>query len=59
MSYHNNRNDSNGLKIQHKTSNFDAWKYESIYKYSPLFSYKKLFKTFFRIFSTNNKKLNS
>lgn len=55
MSYHNNRNDSNGLKIQRKTSNFDDWKYESIYKYSPLFSYKKLFKTFFRIFSTTTK----
>lgn len=54
MSYHNNQNGSNGLKIQRKTSNFDAWKYES-YKYSPLFSYKKLFKTFFRIFSTKTK----
>lgn len=55
MRYHNNRNRSNVLKIQRKTSNFDAWKYESIYKYSPLFSYKKLFETFFRIFSKKTK----
>ncbi len=28
-------------------SNNDAWKYESYYKYQPLFSYKKAFLIFF------------
>ncbi len=55
MSYQNNRNGSNVLKFQRKTSNYKAWKNEFIYKYSPLFSYKKLFKKFFRIFSTKTK----
>jgi hypothetical protein len=30
-----------------KFSNRDSWKYESIYKYRPLFSYKKDFKISF------------
>ena len=54
MNHHNNRDASNVLKFQRKTSNFEVLKYESIYKYAPLFSYKKLFKAFFRIFGTKN-----
>ncbi|PFV73096.1 hypothetical protein COL05_25680 [Bacillus sp. AFS059628] len=31
-------------------SNHDAWKYESYYKYQPLFSYRKLFHSLSQLF---------
>ncbi|WP_192797905.1 hypothetical protein [Bacillus luti] len=43
--------------IKHKTetnkfqfSNNDAWKYESYYKYQPLFSYRKVCNFLFQLF---------
>ncbi|MGN7193421.1 hypothetical protein ACTHS9_04590 [Bacillus mycoides] len=40
-SRYNNSNKPKALNKQPQFSNNDAWKYESFYKYQPLFSYSK------------------
>ncbi|ETT83370.1 hypothetical protein AT257_25940 [Bacillus cereus] len=41
-SRYNNSNKPKASNKQLQFSNNDAWKYESFYKYQPLFSYSKL-----------------
>lgn len=48
MKCNNNLIDFRTSNKQLKVSNLDAWKNESIYKYRPLFSYKKLISIFFK-----------
>ncbi|MEY8348074.1 hypothetical protein AALF16_07100 [Bacillus cereus] len=48
MKRNNNLIDFRASTKQLKVPNHADWKYESHYKYRPLFSYKKLFNIFFK-----------
>ncbi|WP_165770730.1 MULTISPECIES: hypothetical protein [Bacillus cereus group] len=48
MKRNNNLIDFRASTKQLKVPDYADWQYESLYKYRPLFSYKKLFRIFFK-----------